>query len=101
MSKYQSASFTFKDIGGEHVATFVGNCVVCGSRCFSKDNDEDPDPRGVIGPKHSAARLEAKDYNRTGPDVIMCYDCQQTRTTYEKGYQIGLTQWSEQKKAQR
>lgn len=96
-NKFRAPSFTFKDIGGrDHIATFIGTCVVCGSRCYTVDNDEDPDPRRVIGPIHSSARLVARDHGMAGPDVILCYRCSQTRETYAQAIKIAREQWKKE-----
>lgn len=83
--------------GREVTVRFAGLCICCGSKTYQPSDEKghfyDPDPRGVFGPKHASASFVASEYGMTGPDVPCCFDCANTRETYEKGLVIAKKQW--------
>lgn len=87
-SQWESRNVTVK---------FAGKCVVCGNRVYQPTDEAgrpyDPDPRGVFGDHHAAAHLVATEYSMTGADVVMCFDCSNTREKYEQGLAVARGQW--------
>lgn len=95
---------TFRDLGGEHVAEYAGQCVVCGRNVYAeRDIDPetgepgeayDPDWRGMIG-AHSLSALVASEYGKVGEDVNLCAVCAETRELYHRGLAIAFAQWQD------
>lgn len=71
---------------------FKGRCVIC-KRTTYLFSDGSGDPRGPLTPKHAASTLQASEYNATGPDVPLCFDCGNTRETYNQALAIARTRW--------
>lgn len=75
-----------------------GRCVVCSRKVYELSEDGrhfyDPDPRGPLGETKSCACLVAKEYDATGPDVPMCFDCANTGETYRRGLAIARGRWT-------
>lgn len=76
---------------------FAGPCAVCQSRTYSPCSEDgrpyDPDPRGMFVPEHASAHLVASEYSMSGPDVVLCFECSNTREKYERGLAIARGQW--------
>ena len=77
---------------------FAGKCCVCGANTFQTQGEnghwQDPDPRGLVGDRHSSASLEAKDYDMTGEDVPVCWSCRDTVGSYRKALDIAKRSWT-------
>jgi hypothetical protein len=71
----------------------AGRCNLCASCVFSEPDGSDPDPRGELGIKHAAATLVASEFGMQGADVVFCYDCLQTRETYDRAVVIAQRKW--------
>lgn len=76
---------------------FAGRCVVCHRTTYQTQEESgnwmDPDPRGMIGDKHSGASLEARDYSLTGEDVPVCWSCRDNAVNYRKALTIAKATW--------
>lgn len=72
----------------DRVVVYCGNCVSCGRKTYGYIDETNPDPRGAIDPYHCAHDLVAEEYDMTGDDVPMCFDCHNTQVTYKKGLEI-------------
>jgi hypothetical protein len=89
----------FRDMGGTHYRVPVGKCGCCGSRIYKTSehpngqNATDPDPRWVFGPKAACNSLEAREYNMAGDDFLICFDCANTRETYERSLVLARKSW--------
>lgn len=77
---------------------FAGPCAVCQSRTYSPCSEDgrpyDPDPRGTFVQQHASAHLLASEYSMNGPDVVLCFECSNTREKYERGLAIARAQWA-------
>lgn len=95
-------------IGELHRAEFVGKCVVCNRNTYQirdwhKERGAggdwgglyDPDPRGTINDYHAAYTLVASEYGYIGSDVHLCFNCANTRATYERGLSVARGQWKQ------
>ena len=92
----------FSDWGGEHLAVYVGHCVVCNRRVYQVQDYHgqdtglayDPDWRGQVA-EHSASTLIAEEYGKIGADVHLCIECAETEPRYRQGLEIAMRQWEE------
>lgn len=77
---------------------FAGPCAVCRSRTYSPCSEDgrpyDPDPRGTFVQRHASAHLVASEYSMAGPDVVLCFECSNTREKYERGLAIARARWT-------
>lgn len=91
----------FRDMGGEHLAVYAGQCVVCNSRVFFAQDivngapgaPYSPDFRGMIDERHAAFELVASEYDCIGEPVIICAHCENTRQSYERALKIARAKW--------
>jgi len=84
-----------RDLSGERTIIFIGKCIQCERNCYGYDNEPNPDPRGLIDPRHCAHDFVASEYDMTGPDVVCCFDCHNTRELYFRGLALAKEQWKE------
>ena len=74
--------------GGNQIITHEGKCLACGRNVYAiadaatPDQKEDPDPRGHINAYHARRSISASEYDKCGPDVLICWDCGNTREKY-------------------
>lgn len=82
-----------RDWGGDFIARYVGQCIVCTVSCWSRD-DGDNDPRGVLG-LSAVAALRAAENDMQGPDVCLCYGCADSGIMLDRGLARARTMWTE------
>jgi hypothetical protein len=81
--------------GEVKTAHTAGRCIVCKSLMWVfTDTGSSGDPRGPIKPKQNYNPLVASEYDRTGPDVPMCFDCGNTQSSYEIGLSRAYEIWN-------
>jgi len=76
----------------DRVCRYKGECVICRRRTYAFDDGEN-DPRGVLG-DHAASPLVAEEFERTGPDVPLCFDCGNTYERYQQAVKVADRLWS-------
>lgn len=77
----------------DRTCRFKGECTTCGRRTYAFDDGEN-DPRGVLG-DHAASPLHAEDYDRTGPDVPLCFLCANDYDRYQRAMKVAERIWGD------
>lgn len=88
----------YYDLAGEHTAVYAGHCIVCHRTVYAANDgrgDYDPDPRGVINALHARSQLIASEYDMTGPDFNLCFDCANTEPLYRAGLAHARQHWQD------
>ena len=96
-SDFRRSVFEYDDLGGHHIARFVGSCVWCNVRTYATDDGSD-DPRGMLG-DHAAMPFDPTEYGATGDNVPCCFMCQNDterkyRSALQRAKTIGHWQYS-------
>jgi hypothetical protein len=81
-----------RDWGGDFVARFVGRCIVCTVSCWGRDDGAD-DPRGLLG-YNAVATLRADEHGMAGPDVCLCWGCNDSGIMRNRGLVRARTMWN-------
>lgn len=77
----------------ERTMRYAGRCAVCGKRTYMFLDGEN-DPRGPLG-DHANSSIEAPDFEKTGPDIIACFNCANDERTYKRLMQIADKKWKD------
>jgi hypothetical protein len=83
---------------------YAAKCAVCKRKVYQLSEDGshwyDPDPRGSLSEKHAAYSLVADEDDKQGDDLLLCYECGNTRETSEAGYKLARAQWIDPQETQ-
>ena len=80
--------------GGNQIITYAGKCANCGRNVYRIDG-ADPDPRGHIDENHACRTLVASEYEKHGPDIIICWNCGNTRAMYDAAMSHAKEFWAD------
>lgn len=78
----------------DRICRFMGACTVCNRRTYAFDDGEN-DPRGALG-DHAASPLIAEEYERTGPDIPLCFNCANEYDNYSYAMRVADRRWDPQ-----